>query len=47
MTNAELIPNTTDGAGGGNRPEKFGFVRDFVSLTKPKIILMLLVTAAG
>ena len=47
MTNAELIPNTTDGSGGGNRPEKFGFVRDFVSLTKPKIILMLLVTAAG
>lgn len=47
MTNSELIANTTDGDGGNNQPGRFGFVRDFVSLTKPKIILMLLVTAAG
>ena len=47
MTNSEFISNTTDGDGGNNQRGRFGFVRDFVSLTKPKIILMLLITAAG
>ena len=38
MTNSEFIANTTDGDGGNNQPGRFGFVRDFVSLTKLSII---------
>ena len=35
------------GAAGGRRPSVLAVVRDYVTLTKPKIISLLLVTAAG